>query len=67
MARDVLTQKIREALIVGIETEQAIVYLLVETRKLADCDDYEDPCFGCSAIGSFTLISQTKVKEAHFF
>lgn len=43
MARDALIQKIRETLIAGIESERAIVYLLVETRKLADRNNYEDP------------------------
>jgi hypothetical protein len=43
MARDALIQKIRDTLIAGVETEQAVVYLLVETRKLADRDKYEDP------------------------
>jgi hypothetical protein len=43
MARDVLIQKIRDTLVAGVESEQAVVYLLVETRKLADRDKYEDP------------------------
>jgi hypothetical protein len=43
MARDVLIQKISDTLMAGVESEQAVVYLLVETRKLADRDNYGDP------------------------
>jgi hypothetical protein len=43
MARDVLIQKIGDTLVAGIENEQAVVYLLVEIRKLADRDRYKDP------------------------
>jgi hypothetical protein len=43
MARDALIEKIRGTLIAGVESEQAVIYLLVETRKLADRNKYEDP------------------------
>jgi hypothetical protein len=43
MARDVLIQKIEDTLIAGVGSEQAVVYLLVEIRKLADRDNYRDP------------------------
>src|SRR6266481_4411095 len=43
MARDSLIQKIGDTLIAGVDSEQAVVYLLVEARKLADRDRYEDP------------------------
>jgi hypothetical protein len=43
MARDVLIQKITDTLIAGVGSEQAVVYLIVETRKLTDRDGYEDP------------------------
>jgi hypothetical protein len=43
MARDSLIHKIRDTLIAGVESEQAVVYFLVEARKLADRDGYEDP------------------------
>ena len=42
MARDVLIQKIGDTIVAGIESEQAVVYLLVEIRKLADRDKYRD-------------------------
>src|SRR5437667_4645522 len=43
MARDVLIEKIGNTLVAGIESEQAVVYLLVEIRKLADRVKYKDP------------------------
>jgi hypothetical protein len=43
MARDDLIQKIGDTLITGVSSEQAVVYLLVETRKLVDRDNYRDP------------------------
>jgi hypothetical protein len=43
MTRDVLIQKIGATLVAGIENEQAVVYLLVEIRKLADRVQYKDP------------------------
>lgn len=38
-----LVTKIRHALKAGIETEQAVVYVLVEIRKLCDRAQYADP------------------------
>src|SRR5256885_2106013 len=43
MARDDLIQKIRDTLISGVQSEKAVVYLLVEIRKLGDRDNYDDP------------------------
>jgi hypothetical protein len=43
MARDVLIQKLEDTLHAGVTTEQAVVYLLVETRKLADRENYQEP------------------------
>jgi hypothetical protein len=42
MGRDSLLEKLASTLSMGLETEQAVVYCLVEIRKLADRDNYID-------------------------
>jgi len=43
MSRDVLIAKLGDTLNSGVKSEQAVVYLLVEIRKLADRENYQDP------------------------